>query len=81
MEQKSLTSKQLEYLAKAARGLTYEKIAKECFVTKKTVSTSMEFARKRLGTKNTLQCLAVAISREELGIDHEGYTFVPGKIE
>jgi DNA-binding CsgD family transcriptional regulator len=81
MEQKSLTPTQAKYLAKSARGMTYDQIAKDCVVSVKTITAALAEARKRLGTRTTLQCFAVAISREELGIDHEGYTFVPENLK
>jgi len=76
---KQLTQRQLEFLAKSARGMTQEEIAKECYVVKSTVKSTIGEARERLEVKTTLQCLCVAIAREELGLDHDGVCFIPNK--
>lgn len=77
MEQKSLTPRQAEFLAKSAKGMSYKEIAKDCFVSINTVESTFLNARKRLEVKTNLQCFSVAISREELGLDHDGVCFVP----
>ena len=74
---KSLTNRQKEFLAKSAQGMTYQEIAENSYVTVRTVTSALESARKRLEVNNTLQCLAKAISREEIGLDHEGVCSVP----
>lgn len=74
---KSLTKRQIEFLAMTAKGMTNEQIAKECFVAKSTVESSFSEARKRLETKTTAQTVLKAISREELGLDHTGECFIP----
>lgn len=76
---KSLTTRQLEFLAKSARGMTYEEIAKDSYVALTTVTAAISKARQRLEVRTTLQCFAVAIAREELGIDHDGCCFIPIK--
>jgi DNA-binding NarL/FixJ family response regulator len=74
---KPLTNRQLEFLALSARGMLHKQIAEKCCVTIDTVTSAFSEARKRLGTNTTLQLYAMAISREELGLDHNGVTFVP----
>jgi DNA-binding NarL/FixJ family response regulator len=77
MDQKALTKRQAEFLAKSARGMTYEEIAKTSFVTKNTVRSTFTSARKRLGAETNTQCVVMAIAREELGLSHDGICFVP----
>lgn len=61
----------------AARGMTYEQIAKACVIEISTVTSTFAKARIRLGTSTTMQCMVKAISREEIGIDHNGIAFLP----
>lgn len=77
---KSLTKRQQEFLALSANGYAYRDIAKFNFVTLSTVKSTLSRARERSKTKTTLQCFARAISREELGIDHNGVVFVPDEL-
>lgn len=77
MIQRSLTKRQVEFLAKSAQGMTSEQIAKSCYVTANTVRSTFTEARKRLGATTTVQCVIMAIAREELGLDHEGYCYIP----
>lgn len=74
---KSLTNRQIEFLAMSARGITNAEIAKICFVSLNTVVSTFTEARKRLECKTTTQCVVKAISREEIGLDHDGIAFVP----
>lgn len=72
MEQKSLTPRQVEFLAKSAKGMTYSDISKECFISEKTVSKALYEARQRLGAKNNLHCLSLAICRGEMFVGKDG---------
>jgi len=74
---KSLTKRQSEFLAMSARGLTYQQIAEECFVAIGTVRGTFEKARLRIGASTNVQAVVLAISREELGLTHDGQVFVP----
>lgn len=74
---KALTLRQKEFLAMAARGNTHKKIAEECFVSPKTVTSAFTNARSRLEASTTAQVIVLAIAREELGITHDGVCFVP----
>lgn len=79
MKQKNLTPRQSEFLAKSASGMTYEQIADEFVISVKTVTTTLYKARKRLDSKNNLQCLATAIWRKELSFSLDGTCYVSDK--
>jgi DNA-binding NarL/FixJ family response regulator len=78
---KPLTKRQIEFLSMTASGMTNEEIAKVCCVAKSTVVDAFSEARKRLGTRTTAQTVLLAISREELGLDHNGRCFIPSETE
>ena len=77
MVQKELTKRQKEFLAMTAQGLMHEKIAEICVVSPETVRNSLARARERMKASTTAQCVVLAIAREELGLTHEGYCYVP----
>lgn len=77
MKQEGLTKRQIEFLAKSAQGMTSEQIAKSCFVSHNTVRSTFSAARARIGATTTVQCVIMAIAREELGLDHDGNCYVP----
>jgi DNA-binding NarL/FixJ family response regulator len=80
VEQKRLTPRQAELLIKVAGGMTYEKIAEDCFISVKTVTSAMSEARNRLNVRNNVQCFAVAIWRKELSFNPDGTCYVSSKI-
>lgn len=74
---RELTQRQKEFFVMAARGMTYEQISQYAHVEISTVKSTFAKARTRLNTSTTMQCLVIAISREEIGIDHNGVAFLP----
>lgn len=78
---KPLTKRQIEFLSMTAGGMTNDEIAKVCCVAKSTVVDAFAEARKRLETRTTPQTVLLAISREELGLDHDGNCFIPDIVE
>lgn len=73
----TLTPRQLEILALYGNGLRAPEVAKSCFISERTVSTTIENARKRTGADTTPQLLVQAIASEQLILDHEGRVRVP----
>lgn len=73
---KPLTKRQKELLAMSARGKRTKEIAKELFISEATVRTTLASAKERLGAHTSMHTIVLAISREELGIDHNGVCFV-----
>lgn len=77
MDQRGLTKRQKEFLAKSAQGLTSGKIAEVFCVSDSTVRSTFAKAKERLGATTTVQAVVLAIAREELGLDHEGFCYMP----
>lgn len=59
-----------------AQGKMQDQIAYECGIKIKSVENTIAKAKERLGAKTVSQAVIIAISREELGIDHDGHCFV-----
>lgn len=74
---KELTKRQKECLAAVAQGKQYEQIAQDKKISPHTVRNNIIAARKKLGATTTAQAVILAISREELGLSHDGICFVP----
>lgn len=77
MDAKGLTQRQREVLAKSAQGFTSEQIANFLFISHNTVRSTFTSARKRLKASNTTQAVVLAIAKEELCLNHEGYCYTP----
>jgi DNA-binding NarL/FixJ family response regulator len=72
-----LSYRQQQFLSLRATGKTNRKIAQECFVIEQTVHKTLEAARERLGAKNTLHAVVLAIALEILALDSDGVVTVP----
>jgi DNA-binding NarL/FixJ family response regulator len=57
-----LTSRQLEVVRLVSEGLTYQEIAQELVVTRRTVIEHMEKVKRNLGLYRTSQPLIVAMA-------------------
>lgn len=77
MGSERLTERQKDFLVRNAQGETYAQIAEKCFVSIGTVKSTFAQARSRLQAFTTAQCIVYAISREELGLTHDGLCFIP----
>lgn len=76
MDQRGLTERQKQFLAKSAQGMTSGKIAGVFSVSDSTVRSTLASAKKSLGASTTAQAVVLAIAREELGLDHEGFCYI-----
>jgi DNA-binding CsgD family transcriptional regulator len=77
VQQRELTKRQKEFLAKSAQGMTSGKIAGVFCVSDNTVRSTFAAAKERLGAKTTVQAVVLAIAREELGLQHDGFCYMP----
>ncbi len=77
MNDKSLTRRQKEFLALSAQGNTAKQIAYKFTLSIATVNATMRAAKARMGTNTISQTIILAVAREELGVTHDGYCYVP----
>lgn len=55
--------------------MNHAQIAEFCFIEVQSVKTTLQRVRERYGAASTTQCLAMAIAREEIVIDHDGVCY------
>ena len=77
IEPKELSSRQKEFLCKLAQGKLYKQIALEYNISDRTIRNTIVNIKKKYNAQNTAQCVVIAISREELGVDQGGECFIP----
>lgn len=63
------TMEQLEMLCLHARGLTFQKISDEIFVSPQTVQYRLDRLRERLGAENLTKALALCLAHGYLCVD------------
>lgn len=71
-----LTARQLELLAHAANGLTYEQIADREFIQRSSVKDMLDTARARAGARNITELVALAVHAGFL-VYHDEKTGIP----
>jgi DNA-binding CsgD family transcriptional regulator len=69
-----LTLRQLQYLAHAANGLTFDEIADREYVTRDAVKSSFSEARKRCDARNVTHLVALAVSLGLIVYEDDGYS-------
>lgn len=74
---RALTPRQLEILALAGNGKRQTEIARDLFLSPRTVEHTLEAARGRLSAKTTPQAVARAVVTEQLILGSDGDLRVP----
>jgi DNA-binding NarL/FixJ family response regulator len=76
-EARRLTKRELEVLELLGEGLRHDDIARQLFISPKTVSTHVEHILRKLGVRSRAEAIAVAY-REEILQPHENHGAVRG---
>lgn len=75
------TTRQLEILARCARGMTYQEIGRDLYLSPDRIYEEMAELRSKLGARNSSQALVVAIARGHICVDgRAGDVFVPESV-